>query len=316
MKTCSQQKKILIIKFGGLGDVVLSLDAMFSIIKHHKALVTLLTEKPFDSFFERSKWFSEIVTIRRSLLYFKDILQITKEIDCSKFDFVYDLQTSSRTSFYLKLFNKEKAITNGIGKHAKICHSNRDRNNMHTSVRQSDQISLNNIKLVSSNEYKWIYNSDYSVPKKKYVMIVPGGSEKRKNKRIPYKIYSELIKILQNNDYQVLLIGSNDDEKICGKLKTDFPEAQNLCKKTNLFELGKLSKFSSLTIGNDTGPMHLISKGGGETFVFFTKHSNPQLCRPIGSKVSVFTYTGDVKKFFEEIFSKLKINLCLDSSLT
>ena len=52
-------KKILIIKFGGLGDIVLSLDAIFSIIKHHKISATLLTEKPFDQFLERSKWFDE-----------------------------------------------------------------------------------------------------------------------------------------------------------------------------------------------------------------------------------------------------------------
>ena len=52
-------KKILIIKFGGLGDIVLSLDAIFSIIKHHKISATLLTEKPFDTFLERSNWFDE-----------------------------------------------------------------------------------------------------------------------------------------------------------------------------------------------------------------------------------------------------------------
>ena len=70
MKISSQQKKILIIKFGGLGDIVLSLDAIFSIIKHHKTSVSLLTEKPFDTFFERSNWFDNIFTIRRSLFLF------------------------------------------------------------------------------------------------------------------------------------------------------------------------------------------------------------------------------------------------------
>ena len=95
-------------------------------------------------------------------------------------------------------------------------------------------------------------------------------------------------------------------------MKIDFPESENLCKKIDLFDLARLSKSCSLTIGNDTGPMHLISKGGQNTFVFFTKFSNPQLCMPIGQKVSVFTFTGNVSSFFNKILSKLKIKLCLE----
>ena len=50
-----KQKKILVIKFGGLGDVVLSLDAMYSIYKHFGKNISLLTEKPFDKLLKKSK---------------------------------------------------------------------------------------------------------------------------------------------------------------------------------------------------------------------------------------------------------------------
>ena len=92
------------------------------------------------------------------------------------------MQTSRRTSFYLSLFKKEKAITNGIGKYAKICHVNKERNKMHTSKRQGDQISLNNIKLLSKNNFDWISDSNYLAPRKKYIMVVPGGSKKEKTR--------------------------------------------------------------------------------------------------------------------------------------
>ena len=312
MKIFSQQKKILIIKFGGLGDIVLSLDSIFSIIKHHKISTTLLTEKPFDQFLERSKWFDEIYTIRRSFFYFNDIMQIKRSINSSEFDFVYDLQTSKRSSSYLKLFKREKAITNGIGKYAKVCHSDQNRNSMHTLLRQRDQISLSRVKPLSKINFSWIFKSNYNVPKKKFIMVVPGGSRKRLNKRIPYQIYFRLIKYLHEKKIHVVLIGSEDDEQICQKLKNDFPESENLCKKINLFDMGKLSKFASLTIGNDTGPMHLISKGGKDTFVLFTRFSDPRLCMPVGEKVKIFNFKGDIKNFSDNIISKIKNSLSLD----
>ena len=129
MKTCYLKKKILIIKFGGLGDVILSLNAIYSIFNHHnRCKMILLTEEPYDKLFFKSNWFEKIFTIKRSLFYFFDLLKIKNEIDPNEFDFVYDLQTSKRSSSYLKIFSKTNAITNGIGKYAKIPHLNKNRN--------------------------------------------------------------------------------------------------------------------------------------------------------------------------------------------
>ena len=66
-----KEKKILIIKFGGLGDIILSLNAMYSIRnKFQGSKLILLTEKPYDQFLKKSKWFDDIIVIKRSLFYF------------------------------------------------------------------------------------------------------------------------------------------------------------------------------------------------------------------------------------------------------
>ena len=81
-----KEDKILIIKFGGLGDVVLSLDAMYSIKKNfNKSKLILLTEKPYDDILRKSGWFDKIVLIKRSLFYFLDIFQIKKKNRCNFF---------------------------------------------------------------------------------------------------------------------------------------------------------------------------------------------------------------------------------------
>tara|TARA_B100001989_G_C24281219_1_gene336461 strand:- start:109 stop:339 length:231 start_codon:yes stop_codon:yes gene_type:complete len=74
-----KQKKILVIKFGGLGDIVLSLNAMYSIYKHFDKNLSLLTEEPFDKLLNKSKWFKEIFTIKRSKFYFYDVYKIRKK---------------------------------------------------------------------------------------------------------------------------------------------------------------------------------------------------------------------------------------------
>ena len=309
MKICSQQKKILIIKFGGLGDVILSLNAIYSIFNHHKKCkMILLTEKPFDKLLSNSNWFEKIFTIRRSLFYFLDHLKIKNEIDPSEFDFVYDLQTSERSSSYLKIFLKTNAITNGIGKYAKIPHLNKDRNKMHTLVRQKSQVKMCKVDYLSKIDMRWLFKSKFKTPKAKYVIIVPGGSKKRLNKRIPVEIFLKITHFLLKSGFQVLIIGSEDDLKVCNLIASFYPEVINYCNKTDFFDIGKLSLKSSLSIGNDTGPMHLISKGGKKTIVLFTKFSNPQLCKPVGKNVSTFIYLNDDDRFYNQIILKIKSN--------
>ena len=311
MKICSPQKKILIIKFGGLGDVILSLNAIYSIFNHHKCKMILLTEKPYDKLLSGSNWFEKIFTIKRSYFYFFDLLNIKKKIDPNEFDYVYDLQTSDRSSSYLKIFFKTNAITNGIGKFAKIPHLSQNRNEMHTLDRQKNQIEMSHVEYLSNIDIKWLFESKFKVPKNKYVIIVPGGSKKRIKKRIPTEIFLKIIDFLLKSDLQVLILGSVDDLKVCNFIESVYPGVLNFCNKTDFFDIGKLSLKSSLSIGNDTGPMHLISKGGKKTFVLFTEFSNPQLCRPIGKNVSTFIYLNDDDRFYEKIIFNIKSNLGL-----
>ncbi len=311
MNIYSQQKKILIIKFGGLGDIILSLDAIFSIKKHHNLKTVLLTEKPYDKFLQNSEWFNRIVTIKRSFFYFYDIYQIKTKLNNYEFQFVYDLQTSSRTSNYLKYFYNNETITNGIGQYACNDHNiNKNRNNLHTVERQKDQLSLNNVKYRAPIDLSWLRKSNMSIPKEKYALIIPGGSGKRVNKRIPIDIYKSIIEFLLSKRLKIIIIGSYDEKNICAEIESQFPKVINLCNKTTLFDIGKLSTSSFISIGNDTGPMHLVAKGGRSAFVFFTKYSQASLCAPRGKHVKIFHYNGNQNIFFQEVLKKIKTKLC------
>ena len=173
-----QEEKILIIKFGGLGDIILSLDAIFSIYCHHKNnKIVLLTEKPFKSILTKTGFFEEVLIIKRSLFYLFDIKQIRKKTMSYNFSHVYDLQTSRRSSYYLKYFLKKGSITNGIGKYAKLNHLNSRRNFMHTIDRQKEQMELSNIKFSMMDNYNWLCDKNIDIPTSKFALIVPGGQK-------------------------------------------------------------------------------------------------------------------------------------------
>lgn len=302
-----QEEKILIIKFGGLGDIILSLDAIFSIYCHHKNnKIVLITEKPFKSIFTKTGFFEEVLIIKRSLFYLFDIRQIRKKTISYNFSHVYDLQTSRRSSYYLKYFFKRGSITNGIGKYAKLNHLNPRRNFMHTIDRQKEQMELSNIKFSLMDNYDWLCDKNIDIPTSKFALIVPGGSKRRPYKRIPKLIYEKIIKFLLKKKIKPILIGSLDDRKICSQLSLISKEILNLCTLTSISQIFFLAKHSSFSVGNDTGPMHIIARANKKTVVFFTKFSDPKLCKPTGKDVEILKYPSNKSDFFFTIKKSLQ----------
>ena len=53
----------------------------------------------------------------------------------------------------------------------------------------------------------------------------------------------------------------------------------------HLAEVAALGRSATVSIGNDTGPMHILAAGGQPTFVLFGAASDPALCAPRGENV-------------------------------
>ena len=68
----------------------------------------------------------------------------------------------------------------------------------------------------------------------------------------------------------------------------------------------QLSKQALISIGNDTGPMHIISRGDKPTLVFFTKYSNHDLCGQQGKKVSIIRFDKNNLEFIDQVLKKIK----------
>ena len=96
---------ILIIKHGSLGDIAQASGAIQDISENHKNdNLYLLTTKPYFDLFKRNPYLQDVILDKRlsrfNLIYLFSLMRKIKKLNIVK---VYDLQNSSRTSFYKKI---------------------------------------------------------------------------------------------------------------------------------------------------------------------------------------------------------------------
>ena len=93
-------KRILVIRLGALGDLCLSFGPFAAIrAAHADDEITLLTTAPFAPLAGRAPWFDRVaVDARPAWWNAPGLLRLRRQL--AGFDFVYDLQTSDRSSRY------------------------------------------------------------------------------------------------------------------------------------------------------------------------------------------------------------------------
>tara|TARA_B100000965_G_C19585156_1_gene755369 strand:- start:1684 stop:2625 length:942 start_codon:yes stop_codon:yes gene_type:complete len=273
---------ILIIKHGSLGDIAQACGAIQDISENHREdKIHLLTTKPFFDLFKRNPYINNVILDKRlskfNLIY---LYQLTKSLKYLNFKKVYDLQNSSRTSFYKNiLFPKSKldiwsssetTLPNNISK------IEFDKNpvllRFEHQLRYSGLNTLNTLK----PNFSWACtNIDKIKDKyrlKDYILLFPFCSPHLNIKKWPY--YNELIKLIKNkfNDKYKIVIATGPSE---------INEAKNIDainilddeKILDISQLSSLIKDSSFIVANDTGPAHISAHLNAKGLTLFGKHT-------------------------------------------
>jgi len=281
---------ILVIKLGALGDFVLAMGPFAAIREHHAATqVTLLTTTPFVKLARCSGYFDDVwVDPRAARWNFLARLSLCQSLRAGSFQRVYDLQTSSRSSSYYRCFKQPRPEWSGIAMGCSHPHANPARDFMHTKERQREQLAMSGIERVPSANLRWL-DGDIAalVPEGPYVLLVPGGSIHRPEKRWPARFYGDLARDLSEAGYKPLLIGTNAEQDVLAKIKALAPTALNLCGCTDFGQIAALARSAIAAVGNDTGPMHLIAATDCPATVLFSGVSDPSLTAPAGRAVTV-----------------------------
>lgn len=307
-------ERVLVIRLGALGDFVLSLGPMAAIRRHHpKARITLLTTPPFASLGRASPYCDEVMIDERAP-WWKPwrVLALARRLRRSRFQRVYDLQTSGRTARYWRAMGRPEWSGHAAG--ASHAHLDADRDAMHTVDRQKAQLRLAGIANVPAADLSWI-EADvrrFGV-KPPYVLFVPGGSAHRPKKRWPAEKFTTLARTFVRLGIEPVLIGGPAEQDVLAEIARHVPEGVDLCAKTSFEEIAVLARGALGAVGNDTGPMHLIAAAGAPSLVLFSSESDPDLCAPRpgaqGGKVAVLRKPDLVALSVSEVQTALPFSL-------
>lgn len=282
---------ILVIKLGALGDFVQALGPMKAIRAHHLgAHIALLTTPPFAEMGRACGWFDAVWSDERpGLLALGKWLALGRRLRGAGLARVYDLQTSTRSSLYFRLFGRARRPQwSGIVSGCSHPHRNPDRVRTHTIERQAEQLALAGIGFVPPPDVSWMTADLASFDlAARFALLVPGGAPQRPEKRWPAEHYAQLAWRLQNMGIQPVLIGGEAERSLSAQIALACPHVRNLTGRTELAALAELARRAEVAVGNDTGPMHLTAAAGCPSVVLYSAASDPALCGQRGRAVTI-----------------------------
>jgi len=255
-----------------------------AIRKHHPdARITLLTTKPYVALAKASPYFDEVWVDHRPKPWdVPGMLRLRKTLRSARFQMVYDLQTSERSSSYFHLV-AEGTPWSGIASRASHPHDNPDRNMMHTLDRQADQLRMAGIAETPPPDLSWVQRDlrKFRLPQK-FILMVPGGSAHRPDKRWPAEKYAAISRRLGEQGIYTVVLGTRDDAEAIDPLLDGSKTAMSLADHTEILDIPAIARQAWAALGNDTGPMHLAAAAGCRCVVLFSDDSDPDLCAPRG----------------------------------
>ncbi len=307
---------ILIIKHGSLGDIAQASGAIQDIYENHvDDQIYLLTTKPYFGLFKKNPYLTDVILDKRlsrfNLIYLFSLMRKIKKLNINK---VYDLQNSSRTSFYKKILfpntNSDKWSSSETTLPQDISKEEFDKKPVLDRFDHQLKTSGINTKHTKFPNFSWSCSditkiqNEYDL--KKYIILFPFCSPHLSSKKWPY--YNELIKIIKDrykNEYKILTApGPNE--------LNDAKEFDAICilndeKALDISQLSSLIANSSFVIANDTGPAHMAAHLNVKGITLFGSHTTAYKVSIEREKFQPIQ-VNDLKKLSaQKVFEKIKL---------
>ena len=252
-------KKILIIRFSSIGDIVLTTPVIRCIRKQiPDAVIHYLTKEKFKPILEYNPYIDAIFTIE------KDVDEVLSDLKAERYDFIIDLHNNLRSwRVKMALHSPSKAFN-------KLNFQKWVRVNLRINILPAVHIVDRYLNAASPlgiiNDGLGLdffldpkmSKTSLSLPEsfhKCYLAIVIGGQHKT-------KMYpnDQLIELCKNLNKKIVLLGGPDDFDNGTMIAKEAGEhVFNACGKYNLMESGWLLQDASHVITNDTGLMHIAA---------------------------------------------------------
>ncbi len=285
-----KKERVLVIRLGALGDLVLCMGAFAAIrAKHPDAEIALLTGAGFVAFGLSMPWFDHVLIdprpkITQPFSWIRLIRQVRTYAPTRVYDFQGKLRQSILYYALGGLWGKPPEWSGAV----KGCSHPRlwpPQPNMHYTDFLAGQLERAGLAMQKEPDLSWLSDSvdSLSLPKK-YALIIPGCAPTRPEKRWPAAHYAELSRRLAAQGLETLAIGTKHDADSIAEICVLAPDVLSLVGKTSLKQVATLARGAQCVVGNDTGPTHLAAAVGARTVALMSGQVDPYWSSPRGSQ--------------------------------
>ena len=307
---------ILIIKHGSLGDIV-QISGVLRDIRdsHNNKKIFILTTLPYVELLSRCPYLDGVLLDKRlprwNIYY---LLKLKKMLVKYNFSHVYDLQNSSRTSFYRKYLLRS---SNWSSTETTLKKGEKKKDFDNESVLERFKIQLDNSNIKTNYSLKpdftWAsVNVDKIVNKyfgKKFILFFPFCSPQLSHKKWPY--FNELVRIIKSKHLNLEVAVAPASDEIEESKKIESISIMNNDEPLNIIELAGLILKASYVVANDTGPAHMAAHLGKSGVVLFGYHTTAKKVSIETEKFKAITVDDlndlTAEKVYLEIKDKLEL---------
>jgi ADP-heptose:LPS heptosyltransferase len=253
-------KKILIIRFSSIGDIVLTTP----IIRCAKqqlvgTQVHFVTKAIFKDTLINNPYTDKLITFK------DDIAEVYAELKAENYDIVIDLHKNLR-SLRLKQHLKTKSYSfNKINIQKFLAVNFKLKNTLpkqHIVDRYFEAIAKIDVKPDNKGLDYFLSEKDkincneqfFNSKPTEFIALVVGGSYY--TKQIPL---TKLIEICKNATQPIVLLGNTNDLQIANQLHINFPTIINACGRFSINQSASIISQAEWVITSDTGLMHIAS---------------------------------------------------------
>lgn len=300
-------RNILIVDFGQLGDVVLSLPALSAIRQRFpRSRITVAVGKSCAPIVELSGYADATLIVDRVAL--RDgpkpwavvrILRLVKEVRRAQFDFVIDLHSMSETNL-LGYFSgaSDRLYARRPGRSLDFLSNFRpqpavENKSSHAIDRYLDVVAPLGIKDVARSPklvtrpaddvaVEQMLKRERANTGTPLVGIFPGAGHP--SRRWPLDRFAELAgKLARETDVRIAVFAGPEERGLLKEMRQKFSKDTILFDRLTVSQLAAALARLSLFISNDTGPMH-IAYAVGTSVVLLLDHRAPDSYLPVAGR--------------------------------
>lgn len=278
-----QEKRILVIKVGALGDVILAGPSLRMLRKKFpQAHLSLLVDSRFGPVLSGCPYLNEVLLLdREKVRSWIWLVRLAKRLRREAFDLSIDFQNTKRTHLLAFLagipdrYGFRRGLFGWLLNHPDLSFAVPDSPVRH-QFRILSRLGISQLeeKLElwadprSEAEVLRRFQEKGILPEEKIVGLAIGSSPRWPTKRWPIEYFHSLAERLAKElGCRILFIGSEEDRRVLGEVRNG--RFVDFVGQTSLPELVSLIKQLQVLVTGDTAPLHIASALGVPTVALF-----------------------------------------------